>query len=184
MDVSTYEKNSSKIKYLYFADRLMEDLKIRFAVEEDKKYWIEWISDQEILRWFPMCNEIEIEDAARLLISYAKYNAVLTAEYQGKPCGMANLYLQPYRKLAHQCLFSIIIQKDQRGKGIGKKLMQELISLAKDRFHLEILHLEVYEGNPAKFLYEKLGFTEFGYQKHFIKEKDQYLGKHLMQKRL
>lgn len=161
---------------------MLDKVKIRFSVEEDKKYWIEWISDEEILKWFPMCNTLEIEDAARLLIGYAKYNAVLTVEYDGKPCGIANLYLQPYRKFAHHCLFAILVDKDFRGKGIGTILMKELIHLAKERFHLEILHLEVYEGNPAKRLYEKLGFKEFGFQKHFIKDKGVYIGKHLMQK--
>jgi GNAT superfamily N-acetyltransferase len=155
---------------------------VRFAVEEDKKYWIEWMNQGDIIQWFPMCNQMEIEDAARLLIGYAKYNAVLTAEWEGEPCGLANLYLQPYQKIAHHCLFSIVVAEKYRGKGVGTKLMLELISLAKERFHLQMLHLEVYEGNPAKALYEKLGFTPFGYQKHFIKEEGRYLGKHLMQK--
>ena len=41
-----------------------------------------------------------------------------------------------------------------RGKGIGKQMMEEAIKLA----HGDIaLHVE--PNNPAKFLYEKLGFT-------------------------
>lgn len=143
---------------------------------------MQWLSEPGVLRWFPMCNEMEIEDAARLLISYAKYNAVLTAEYDGVPCGLANLYLQPYRKLAHQCLFSILVSETYRGKGIGTALMTELMALAKERFKIEILHLEVYEGNPARRLYQRLGFTDFGFQKHFIKDSGEYIGKHYMQK--
>ena len=43
---------------------------------------------------------------------------------------------------------------EYRGKGIGKQMMQEAIKLA----HGDIaLHVE--SDNPAKFLYEKLGFT-------------------------
>lgn len=158
------------------------NVKVRFAVEEDKKHWISWISEGDVIKWFPMSNPMEIEDAARLLMTYVKHHAVLTAEIDGVPCGLANLYLQPYRKLAHHCLFSIIIEEKHRGKGIGRILMNELISLAKERFHLRMLHLEVYAGNPAKILYEKLGFIEFGFQKHFIKDKGVYIGKHLMQK--
>jgi RimJ/RimL family protein N-acetyltransferase len=160
----------------------VEGLKIRFSVEEDKTSWMKWLAEPGVLRWFPMCNEMEIEDAARLLISYAKYNAVLTAEFNGEPCGLANLYLQPYRKLAHQCLFSIIVAESHRGKGIGTALMTELMALAKERFNLEILHLEVYEGNPARRLYQRLGFVDFGFQRHFIKENGEYIGKHYMQK--
>ena len=102
----------------------------------------------------------------------------------GKPVGAALLYIQPYKKLAHQCLFSIIIDEVYRGKGIGTELLQALMKLGKEKFHLELLHLEVYEGNPAIGLYRKLGFTEFGGQKHFIKDKNEYIGKILMQKKL
>lgn len=51
-------------------------------------------------------------------------------------------------------LVYIAMHRDQRGKGNGKKLMQEAISKAKGSI---ALHVE--PNNPAKFLYEKLGFT-------------------------
>ncbi len=98
------------------------------------------------------------------------------------------LYIQPYQKLAHQCLFAIIVDEKLRGKGVGAKLMEELMALGKERFHLEFVHLEVYEGNPAINLYRRLGFKEYGFQRHFIKDKEEgqvrYFGKILMQKYL
>lgn len=160
----------------------MKELKIRFGEESDKKYLIEWLLEPGVLKWFPMRNQVEVDDAARIWISYAKYKAVLTATIEGKPCGIANLYLQPFQKFAHHALFAIIVERNARGKGVGTALVEELIELAKKQFHLEILHLEVYEGNPAKKLYERLGFKEYGYQKKFIKENGKYLGKHFMQK--
>jgi putative acetyltransferase len=108
----------------------------------------------------------------------------LTAEYNGIPCGMANLYIQPYKRLAHTCLLSIIVKEEMRGKGVGKKLLEQLMKHAKEKFKIEILHLEVYEGNPAKHLYDRLGFKEFGCQTHFIKENGNYRGKIFMQKYL
>lgn len=51
-------------------------------------------------------------------------------------------------------LVYIAVNKDYRGEGIGKKLMQKTID------HCEgdiALHVE--KDNPAKILYEKLGFT-------------------------
>jgi ribosomal-protein-alanine N-acetyltransferase len=50
-------------------------------------------------------------------------------------------------------LVYIAIHKDFRGKGIGKKLMQNALKFADGDF---ALHVE--SDNPAKFLYEKLGF--------------------------
>lgn len=51
-------------------------------------------------------------------------------------------------------LVYIATDPDQRGKGIGMKLMQEAINTTKGDI---ALHVE--PDNPAKRLYEKLGFT-------------------------
>jgi ribosomal protein S18 acetylase RimI-like enzyme len=51
-------------------------------------------------------------------------------------------------------LVYIAIHKNYRGKGLGKILMQNAIEYAKGDI---ALHVE--ENNPAKHLYEKLGFT-------------------------
>lgn len=157
----------------------------RFSLESDEKLLVEWLLNPEILQWFPLSDRREIEDATRLWISYSKYNAALTALWDDKPCGLATLYLPVFRKISHQCLFAIIVADEYRGKGVGKKLLADLMELAKERFKIELLHLEVYDGNPAIHLYKKLGFVEYGYQRRFIKEgENHYLGKIMMQKRL
>ncbi|TYP99127.1 acetyltransferase (GNAT) family protein [Tenacibaculum adriaticum] len=51
-------------------------------------------------------------------------------------------------------LVYIATHKDYRGKGLGKKIMQYTIDNCKGDI---ALHVE--KDNPAKFLYEKLGFT-------------------------
>ena len=51
-------------------------------------------------------------------------------------------------------LVYIAVHADQRGKGVGKELMKKAINTAKGDI---ALHVE--PENPAKFLYEKLGFT-------------------------
>lgn len=156
---------------------------IRPTEEKDAGPLHAWFSKGDILQWFPMLDELEIEDAVRIWMAYAKIGASLTAELNQEPVGLALLYVQPYQKLAHQCLLSIIVSPDHRGQGIGKKLMQALMQHGKEKFHLEMLHLEVYDGNPAIHLYRKMGFTEFGAQKHFIKEgQGAYRGKVLMEK--
>lgn len=157
-------------------------LTFRFSIPEDAPHLAQWLSEPSILRWFPMYDAREIDDAVKIWISYSRIHASLTAEWEASPCGLANLYIQPFKKLAHTCLFSVIVKKEFRGKGVGKALLEELIKLAKNKFHIEILHLEVYQGNPAKKLYERLGFQEFGCQKHFIKEESGYLEKIFMQK--
>lgn len=51
-------------------------------------------------------------------------------------------------------LVYIAVDRSYRGKGIGKKLMQKTFDIAEGDIKL---HVE--PENPARFLYEKLGFT-------------------------
>lgn len=148
----------------------VEGLDIRYTEITDGPLLQEWLKEPGVLRWFPMFDHVEIEDAVGRWISFARYKCSLTATLHGKPVGIATLYLQPYRKLAHQCEFGIIVGNDQRGLGIGGHLIKNLIHLAKDYFKIELLHLQVYDKNPAMKLYSRWGFKEFGRQTHWIKE--------------
>ncbi len=51
-------------------------------------------------------------------------------------------------------LVYIAVDSNQRGKGLGKKLMSTAIEMAHGAI---ALHVE--PDNPARYLYEKLGFT-------------------------
>ena len=51
-------------------------------------------------------------------------------------------------------LVYIAVHENTRGKGVGKKLMEKALNIADGDV---ALHVE--PDNPAKFLYEKLGFT-------------------------
>lgn len=162
-----------------------DPISIRFAEESDESLIVQWLLQPGVLHWFPLADFREIEDAARIWISYAKQKGVLTALWDGKPCGSATLYLHPFRKLSGQSLLAILVDENCRGKGVGRRLLVELEELAKTRFGIELLHLEVYEGNPAIHLYQKLGFVQYGIQKRFIKESPgHYLNKIMMQKNL
>ncbi|MFW5792872.1 MAG: GNAT family N-acetyltransferase [Bacteroidota bacterium] len=51
-------------------------------------------------------------------------------------------------------LVYIAVHKDYRGKGLGKELMLKTFEAAEGSIKLHVEH-----NNPARFLYEKLGFT-------------------------
>jgi [ribosomal protein S18]-alanine N-acetyltransferase len=61
-------------------------------------------------------------------------------------------------------LVYIAVDAEQRGKGIGKKLMSTVIDLANGAI---ALHVE--PDNPARKLYEKLGFTNKYLEMRLIK---------------
>ena len=148
----------------------VEGLDIRYTELSDGKYLREWLKEPGILRWFPMCDDVEIDDAVSRWIGFARYKCSLTATMNNEPAGLVTLYLQPYRKLAHQCEFGIIVGNGHRGKGIGGHLLKNAIHLARNYFRIELLHLQVYAENPAMHLYSRWGFKEFGRQTHWIKE--------------
>ncbi len=157
-------------------------LELRYTVMEDAEDLKRWLLEPGVLHAFPMTDAAEVEDSVRHWISFSKYRSSLTAVIDGKPCGMATLCLMPYKKLAHQCLLSIIVSEEYRNKGVGTQLMNNLLHLAQNYFRIEVVYLEVYAENPAIALYKRFGFREIGYQRHFMKENGEYIGKVVMER--
>ncbi len=148
------------------------EVQFRVMCDADLFYLKKWLLDPVVIGWFPMSNLQEVEDALKVWQTYARLGSVFTAEVNGVPCGVANLYLQPYEKLKNQCLFAIVVGEEHRGKGIGTRLLKHIMHEAKHKFGIRNLHLEVYEGNPAYNLYKRLGFKEYGKHERFLKEAD------------
>lgn len=158
-------------------------LTIRYTAPQDAEWLKRWLLDPSVKNSFPMVTEGEVDDAVRRWISFSRIRASLTVEMDGRPVGIATLYIQAYKRLVHQTEFGIIVDQDYRGKSIGSFLLSSIMKLAKQHFHIELIHLQVYQDNPAIYLYEKFGFKEFGRQTHWIKEdEDQYVGRIFMER--
>jgi putative acetyltransferase len=154
------------------SEEINEEVKIRYTVPEDAQYLKQWLNDQEVLPWFPMTTEAEIDDAVNRWIWYYRYRSCITAVINDVPVGIATFYPQPYQKIKHQAELSIMVSPKFRNRKIGEKLMTHLFHLAKTNFNISLMHLQVYEGNPAINFYRRLGFMEFGMQSHWIIEAD------------
>ncbi len=157
------------------------DLDIRYTRATDILYLRKWVSVPEVLYWFPMSDEKEIEDALRCWMSYTQYSCSLTAVLDGVPCGIATLFLMPYKKVAHHSLFKIVVDPLLHRKGIGTSLVRNIKHLAKNYFHLEFLHVEVFEGNPLIALLQQQGFYEFARQDLYVKNEGKYLARILLE---
>lgn len=157
-------------------------VQIRYTEPGDAKYLKQWLLEPEVSRWFPMADEVEIDDAVGRWISFYRYKCSLTAVIDGVPCGLTTLYLQPYKKLAHQTEFGIIVGGGHRGQGVGSQLLTSGMRMAKEAFNIELMHLTVYAENPAIRLYRRFGFEEFGRQTHWIKDEGVYYGRIFMQR--
>lgn len=156
-------------------------ISIRFTEPEDAEPLKRWLLQPNVLSYFPMNDVREVDDAVRLWINYCQIKAGITALWDGVPCGAAILNVQPFKKFSHQCLISLVVDENYRGRGVGTQMIRELKKLAVEKFQMEILHLEVYANNPAINLYKREGFIEYGCQEHFIKENGKYIGKIYME---
>jgi len=85
-------------------------------------------------------------------------------------------------KLRHKgILFRMYVSNEFRGKGLAKKLIEQLINRVKTIEDIEQINLTVISNNEnAKILYEKFGFETFGSEKNAIKWKGKYFSEDLM----
>ena len=162
-------------------EKFGSDFSFRFTIESDGEFLKQWLLEPGVLRGFPMCSELEVDDAVKHWIPAALEGRGITALYQGIPIGLANLNPQPHQRMHFFHLLSIVVAERYRGKGLGAALMRQLLRLAKERLHLEYVLLEVYEGNPAVRLYERMGFVTIGKQPFALRESEGvYLNKVIM----
>jgi putative acetyltransferase len=147
---------------------------IRYTYTTDLSYLRQWIQLPGMLKWFPMKTEKEVEDALQCWIGFCRWNSSLTATVNHTPCGMGTLFLMPYKKVAHQCLFKVIVDPIWQKKGVGEALIRNLKHLAKTYFHLEMIATEVFDDNPLIPLLLKNGFAEIFRQEQYLKDEGQY----------
>lgn len=62
---------------------------------------------------------------------------------------------------------SLIVKEKYRGKGVGKKLLNQIIDCLKER-GAEVITLEVYLDNSAREFYRKMGFKEQELKMKFV----------------
>jgi ribosomal protein S18 acetylase RimI-like enzyme len=81
----------------------------------------------------------------------------------GKLCGIVSFAREPFAKARHKSLISrMFVHPDAAGQGAGRKLLQQLIVLAKELGDLRYLYLTVLASNTrAIHLYSSLQFREF-----------------------
>ena len=152
----------------------MDEIDLRYTEEGDAPYLESWLLNPEVHRWLPMGQEGEIRSTVLPWISFAKYRCSLTALFSGTVCGMGTLFLMPYRKVAHHCLFKVVVDPAFQRKGVGTALIRNLKNLARRYFRLENIQIEIFEGNPIEKILRREGFVQMVRQERFIKEGDIY----------
>ncbi len=146
-----------------------KELILRCAREEDAEILLEYIKVVSGETKFLMCDSDEIrftlEQEAAFIKSHNESEkrllvlAFVDGEYVGN-CSLAGR--SGTRRNVHRAGIGIALYQKYTGQGIGRIMLEKLISEAK-KANFEQCELTVIEGNERAYrLYEKLGFRECG----------------------
>lgn len=122
-------------------------------------------------------SELKIENVVETITSAMDGKAIyIVAESNGKLIGHAFLEFQSLKSLRHVADLNIAVYQGWQRKGIGAKLLQEIIQLAKKSEIIEKIQLNVRASNlGAISLYKKMGFKEEGRLKNRVKVNHNYI---------
>ncbi len=141
--------------------------------KEDMQYLYKWFSDTEFLSSYDYVAPVPMskEKVDKTIADYNEENdAIIFAirNEDNKIIGIAGYYdIVKDNQVA--TLFIGIGDKNQQGKGYGKKALDELLNYGFNTLNLYRIQLNVIAFNtPAIALYEKAGFKKEGTMKEFL----------------
>lgn len=136
----------------------MKDLKIRIAEPADTPLILRFI--KELAEYEKLAHEViatkEILD--EYLFGEKAYAEVIIAEQDGQPVGFTLFFHNFSTFMGRPGIYieDLYVSPDQRGKGIGKALLNYCAGLAKKR-NCGRVEWWVLKWNPAREFYEKIG---------------------------
>ncbi|MCP4442238.1 MAG: GNAT family N-acetyltransferase [Aureispira sp.] len=119
---------------------------------------------------------LDRELAKKQLEEKDEENFILGCFDGSKLVGMIVFMRKQRRKLKHKgSIFGMFVDRDYRGKGLGKLLLRKCIEKASLIEGLEFIHLSVTDfAKEAQQLYTQMGFKIWGRESPSLKVGDQY----------
>ena len=153
---------------------------LRSPKEEDVESTLEYlvISAGEtdfILRYPEECGKYTPEGEKKLFEqkNASPNEAMMMCVVDGRVVGNCEISFFRGMKTRHRASIGIALISEFWNQGIGTKMFEEMIRLAKTREEVTQLELEFVEGNArARHLYEKMGFRIAGVHPNAIRLKD------------
>lgn len=166
---------------------------LRSPKEEDAEIMLKFITrasgETDFLMRYPEEWEsytIEREQTILRASSESPDNLMITCFLGRKIAGNCSITFRTGMKDRHRASVGIALLRDYWNLGIGTKMFQELIGIAKERGDVRQIELDFVEGNTrARVLYEKMGFRITGVKPDAIRLKDgTFVNEYMMLKRL
>ncbi|NIR87929.1 GNAT family N-acetyltransferase [Candidatus Bathyarchaeota archaeon] len=132
-----------------------DDLVIREVASEDVEDII------QIFKTVYLQDESWARSALQRLLAIPNY-VMLVAELESRVVGYIDYYVLPsiWEKWNEATINYLFIHKDYQGKGIGSKLLEEVVKRA-DKIGIVELHIATEKGNERAIrLYKKHGFVK------------------------
>lgn len=162
-----------------------DDIRVRRLLPEDAARYRE--IRLEGLRVSPEAfgNTFELENARpiELFADRIRDSETMGAFEGAEILGVAGLRTNQGPKESHKgMLVGMYVRPQARNRGVGRRLVEAVIEVARTR-GVELLQLAVVSDNePARRLYARLGFVEYGIEKKSLKQGGRYTDEVLMVK--
>lgn len=111
-------------------------------------------------------NRRQVEDA--LLLGQTQYGLVGSNGQTPEGTEPAAGFFLSRTGVEEEELLLLAVVPDQRGKGLGRRLLSAMAEGARQRGALRLL-LEMRRGNPAEVLYSNFGFTPIGMRPNYYR---------------
>lgn len=167
-------------------------MEIRSLTAKDAEAW--WQLRLEMLRNDPASfadsaeehQATTVERARKLLgEGHLVENFVVGSFANGRLIGTAGFFRRKHAKEHHKGhVWGVYVSPEQRGQGVARALMQEVIRRARKIDGLEQITLVASAHLPARQLYESLGFESYGIEPRSLKIGEEYVNDVLMILRL
>lgn len=164
-----------------------QKVKLRFPRLEDAKAFSDYINilveEDTFISSKPQTEEDEREYISSMLKRIFQNKELHIVAFSGNTkVGAVDIFSLGARK-EHSGELQININREFRGKGLGKILLTEVLSLAKETLGLKLVTLNVFGVNKSAIsLYEKFGFIKYGELPQAIYYKGAYISEVLMYK--
>ena len=153
---------------------------LRSPKEEDAKGTLEYLrisagETEFILRYPEECEKYTLEGEKKLFQqkNESPNEAMIMCIVDGRVVGNCEISFRTNLKTRHRASVAIALISEFWNQGIGTRMFQELIRLAKERGDILQMELEFVEGNSrARALYEKMGFRITGVKPDALRLKD------------